>query len=461
MLPYIHLLSLLGSSATHQSQDTVTVTVLLARNAPYILILLVLALAVLYSWMALRQYRVLAYYHRRILNITRTKDAVDSYLAIATHQLNSPVSLMKSAVKLLESVQPAGDEKIKDLQLAVNKFEDAVAGLLVANRVSNAQTSRKDKDITTNAPGLFRARMVWVPALVSLASLALINGLSVYTDLFNRSAVNMVIEFGVFLVAISMVAFAYRYRSMLQRATLDMQKQLSVEADLYTARSAFISQASTVIDSHYDLLKVASQPLHGVSEAKIFFKGLKVIAAANEGLARVERFVVRGPSPLFDLATFVRKTAAEAQALTANQHITFDVDIADGIALRIQPEEVRYVVRAIIDNAVKFSEQESQITVRLAKRGGKIAFEVEDRGAGISSQRLPTLLKPFAQGTDPAQLSFATMGLSLYVVKIIVAKHGGELTIKSRLGEGTTVVVVLPYNTGITRGRAATHQEVK
>lgn len=461
MLPYIHLLSITGSAAASRPEESVTVAVLLARNVSYILILAILSLAVLYSWLALRQYRILAHHRRRVGAIARTKDAVDSYLAIATHQLNSPVSLMKSAVDLLEAHNAEKATEAKNLRVLVTQFDDAVAGLLVANRVSNAQTSRKDQYIATNLSSPFRSRMVWMPAVLALTVLLFINGLSLFPGILEKSVLGVVIEFGVLTVAISMMAFAYRYRSLLQQAIVDAKAQLVAATDSYTERTAFIGKAHATVDKHVTLLKQSGQSLADVAEAKPFFKGLKMASEANEGLARVERFVVRGTNPLFDLATFVRKTAAEAQALTANQHITFDVDITNGIAVRVQPEEIRYIVHSLIDNAVKFSNGDSHVAVQLTRRGNKILFTVEDQGAGISAQRLPTLLKPFAQGADPAQLSFASMGLSLYLVKIIVAKLGGELTIKSRLGEGTSVTVMLPYNAGLAKAKITAKQHSK
>jgi signal transduction histidine kinase len=69
---------------------------------------------------------------------------------------------------------------------------------------------------------------------------------------------------------------------------------------------------------------------------------------------------------------------------------------------------------------------------------------VSDTGVGISEQKLPSLLKPFTRGTESMQYNYEGLGLGLYTDKIIADKLGGTITIRSKLGSGTTTTIALP-----------------
>jgi two-component system, cell cycle sensor histidine kinase DivJ len=99
----------------------------------------------------------------------------------------------------------------------------------------------------------------------------------------------------------------------------------------------------------------------------------------------------------------------------------------------------------LISNAVKFTPRGGRVTVSARCDGAKLAVTVEDTGVGIGESDLPRLGEAFFQGRASYDRRHDGTGLGLSIVKGLVHLHGGEVDIKSRLGEGTRVTVRLPF----------------
>jgi len=100
----------------------------------------------------------------------------------------------------------------------------------------------------------------------------------------------------------------------------------------------------------------------------------------------------------------------------------------------------------LISNAVKFTDRGGRIIVSAQVDGSAIAVTVEDTGVGIDSEDLPHVGDPFFQARSSYDRRHDGTGLGLSIVKGLVALHGGELTITSRIGEGTRVAIRLPID---------------
>lgn len=101
---------------------------------------------------------------------------------------------------------------------------------------------------------------------------------------------------------------------------------------------------------------------------------------------------------------------------------------------------IRQVFINIIDNAVKYSSAGDTVTIEASETGGKVKVTVSDTGCGIKESDLAKVKTKFYKANHTRRGS----GIGLAVADEIIAMHGGALDIKSREGEGTTVIITLP-----------------
>jgi cell cycle sensor histidine kinase DivJ len=107
---------------------------------------------------------------------------------------------------------------------------------------------------------------------------------------------------------------------------------------------------------------------------------------------------------------------------------------------------VKQILINLLSNAVKFTPRGGKITVTVELDPGHVTFNVKDTGVGIAEHDLQNVGAPFFQVRTAYDRPHDGTGLGLSIVKGLVALHGGELTIRSRLGSGTTVAVRLPID---------------
>ncbi len=107
---------------------------------------------------------------------------------------------------------------------------------------------------------------------------------------------------------------------------------------------------------------------------------------------------------------------------------------------------VRQIIINLLSNAVKFTDRGGQVEISTELRGGEVHIAVADTGIGIAEEHLSRLGEAFFQVGQSYDRRYEGTGLGLSVVKGLAELHGGRLAVESRLGEGTTVSVVLPTN---------------
>jgi cell cycle sensor histidine kinase DivJ len=110
----------------------------------------------------------------------------------------------------------------------------------------------------------------------------------------------------------------------------------------------------------------------------------------------------------------------------------------------------------LVSNAIRFTDRGGKVTISARSDAAAIIFAVEDNGVGISDEDLARVGEPYFQAGASYDRRHGGTGLGLSIVKGLVRLHGGELNIRSRVGEGTRVTVRLPLD--CERARPAKRQ---
>lgn len=175
--------------------------------------------------------------------------------------------------------------------------------------------------------------------------------------------------------------------------------------------------------------------------------GARLLAVINDVLdvSRLEGGLLTieaRPENLLDVAEGAIKLA---RGLTQDQrHI--EVDLPAGMpSLHVDPRRLSQALGNLLANALKFTPEGGQ--VRLSARlqpGGGVHLIVEDSGIGMAEETIAAAMEPFRQLDGSLARRFEGAGLGLSISKALAELHGGALSLKSAVGEGTTVTIALP-----------------
>ncbi len=129
------------------------------------------------------------------------------------------------------------------------------------------------------------------------------------------------------------------------------------------------------------------------------------------------------------------------------KNIKIEIDI-DSELKRIRADESRFaqIMYNLVDNAIKFSYENSLIKIKARKKGDLVEITVKDTGMGIKLKDQNKLFKPFSQIDYFSSKKFQGTGLGLSLVKQIVQLHGGYVWFKSNLEEVSTFAFTIPIN---------------
>ncbi len=190
--------------------------------------------------------------------------------------------------------------------------------------------------------------------------------------------------------------------------------------------------------------------------------GEELLALINEVLdfAKVEsgkQVVTCGPLAMTDLQNYVRRMF---QPLAMQKQLAFEVDVAGDLPAMIRTDWTRLaqILKNLIANAFKFTER-GKVVVRIARATvpmlrqadgtavvDPIVISVADTGIGIAPGNLGWIFEAFAQAETGTSRKFGGTGLGLAIARQLARLLGGELTVDSTFGVGSTFVLVLPVD---------------
>ena len=140
------------------------------------------------------------------------------------------------------------------------------------------------------------------------------------------------------------------------------------------------------------------------------------------------------------------RTAADAaiHALPTSQHEVVVSSSDVPITARADPERIQQVLTNVLDNAMKNSPVGSRIDVVVTERDGDALVEVSDRGLGLTDDDFDRTFEKFSRGRHTG---VSGTGLGLYICRMIVNAHGGQIWAERREGGGATIAFTLPLVT--------------
>jgi signal transduction histidine kinase len=150
-----------------------------------------------------------------------------------------------------------------------------------------------------------------------------------------------------------------------------------------------------------------------------------------------------------DVGLCVRHCLADLRAMISSTLRTLTWSIEPDLPpARFDNERLVQIVEALLDNAIKFTHEGAQVGVRVYRlvreSGVSVAIEVSDDGPGIPPEGLPYVFEPFRQVDGSATRAVGGLGIGLSYSRQLAAAMGGDITVQSDPGHGTTFTVIFP-----------------
>jgi signal transduction histidine kinase len=189
---------------------------------------------------------------------------------------------------------------------------------------------------------------------------------------------------------------------------------------------------TTLVGLHY-----GSQRLVSLVEDFLLLSRLETGVVADE--IRLEPGETSKPDQL------VRQIVEGFQEPAAAQKVVLLTDPGTpGLVLAVAPRDVAEIARRLLDNAIKFAKSEGGRVVAATRQEGAFwALEITDEGIGIRGDALDWIFEPFRQ-VDRKTFEQQGIGVGLTIVRGLVQAYGGQVTVESTPGEGSTFTVYLP-----------------
>lgn len=150
-----------------------------------------------------------------------------------------------------------------------------------------------------------------------------------------------------------------------------------------------------------------------------------------------------------ELAPLVRTTMEHMRLLAEEKGLALTCNCKEGVCIYADPMRVKQILVNLVDNAIKYSNpaQDSPrgaIEVKVYATESSAVLEVSDNGIGIAPEALPRVFDRFYRADSSRSRGAGGVGLGLAIVKAIVTAHDGSVSLRSTLGQGSTVTVELP-----------------
>lgn len=130
--------------------------------------------------------------------------------------------------------------------------------------------------------------------------------------------------------------------------------------------------------------------------------------------------------------------------IASSKNISLTLNTVSKVQIQLDQEKIQQCLLNIIGNAVKYTPEHGEVSVDLEENRDSIIINVKDTGIGIPEKDLPFIFDRFYRVDEARARKTGGTGLGLAISQQIIQLHQGEISVKSKLGEGTNVAITLP-----------------
>ncbi len=240
-----------------------------------------------------------------------------------------------------------------------------------------------------------------------------------------------------------------------KRTDAKLQQAITLADTANSAKSRFLSNMSheirsplnSIIGYAHILDNDPTIPEHRLQAVKTLKRSSEHLSALIEDIldiARIEARKFELKSMPINFMVFIDHLVHIFRAQAEDKGLVFHCHFTSALPQRVRGDEKRVgqILINLLGNAVKFTPA-GEIIFRIGYSGGVANFQISDTGTGIAEEHLQTIFQPFTQVSFASGNAISGSGLGLTISKILSEIMGGELTVKSEPGQGSTFTVRL------------------
>jgi two-component system phosphate regulon sensor histidine kinase PhoR len=163
------------------------------------------------------------------------------------------------------------------------------------------------------------------------------------------------------------------------------------------------------------------------------------LSAIEAGRAAVEVRPVRLRAMINDVLTALAASASERGVTLLNE-------VAEDVIVHADARRLEQMITNLTDNAIKFNAEGGTVRLRHERAGGRDRISVADTGEGIAPEHIKRIFERFYRVDRARSRALGGTGLGLAIVKHLSRAHGGEASVESTPGEGSTFTIELPHS---------------
>jgi signal transduction histidine kinase len=160
-------------------------------------------------------------------------------------------------------------------------------------------------------------------------------------------------------------------------------------------------------------------------------------------LSRYSKENIEATFELCDLNSILMDSVEKFHDFIAKKRLVVEFKRFEKAQNRVNPSLIAVLFSNVIENAIKYTPEDKKIFISLFEEDHKVYFIVQDEGIGIPEESLDKVTDRFYRVDESRNKKIKGFGLGLSLVKSIVELHSGSLSIKSKISEGTTILIQL------------------
>lgn len=193
-----------------------------------------------------------------------------------------------------------------------------------------------------------------------------------------------------------------------------------------------------------DPVILSSQQREAIDHIKASGNDLLKFVDSTLNYARIESEGVVLHRQSRDVNELIKEVVQRSEFLAKAKGIKLVEELEPLFSVSIDPDLIKQVLSNLVENAIKYSPQESQILITSEENNGFINIQIADQGAGIPAEEMPHIFMKFFRSKTAKNSPVKGSGLGLYLAKYFIELHQGRIGVESVVGQGSTFTIELP-----------------